>query len=174
VLCLRCKHPSDTFEAFLDLSLDIARADDVRESLEAFVRKDKLTGSNRYKCERCVFLLPAKVRRALADPGGIRCKASVDALKSFSIDKAPAVLTLHLKRFTPTGRKINGLIRYDEELDLAEYTSDGEVRLQTFPPKAGFGLTSFSYVACQLSTIRRRMPCWPQSQLWPLLLLRTD
>jgi hypothetical protein len=55
VLCLRCKHPSDTFETFLDLSLDIARADDVSESLEAFVKKDRLTGSNRYQCERYVF-----------------------------------------------------------------------------------------------------------------------
>jgi ubiquitin carboxyl-terminal hydrolase 36/42 len=57
VLCLRCKHPSDTFDAFLDLSLDIARADDIQEALESFVRKDRLTGSNKYKCEQYVVQL---------------------------------------------------------------------------------------------------------------------
>jgi len=54
-----------------------------------------------------------------------RCKKPVLAEKQFTIHEAPTVLTIHLKRFTPMGRKIGHQIRYDEGLSLQPYMSDG-------------------------------------------------
>lgn len=53
VLCLSCKHPSDTFDSFLDLSLDVpARAKTVADLLKQFIHVDKLDGDNKYNCEK--------------------------------------------------------------------------------------------------------------------------
>jgi ubiquitin carboxyl-terminal hydrolase 36/42 len=51
----------------------------------------------------------------------IRCKKLVDATKQMLIVKAPEVLSLHLKRFTPTGRKITSTIKYTASLNLDHY-----------------------------------------------------
>ena len=59
-----------------------------------------------------------------------RCKKLVVAEKQFLIEKSPLVLTIHLKRFTPTGRKVGGFIKYPEVLNLKGYMTD--VRL--LPP----------------------------------------
>ncbi|GJN88157.1 hypothetical protein Rhopal_001122-T1 [Rhodotorula paludigena] len=105
VHCLACEHNSDTFDSFLDLSLDVGReAQSVQQALNVLTRKDKLTGSNKYKCEKC--------------------KKLVNAEKNFTISEAPVVLTIHLKRFTPTGRKITGLIKYPEVLNLGPAMAD--------------------------------------------------
>lgn len=65
-----------------------------------------------------------------------RCKKLVNAEKQFTIDKAPLVLTIHLKRFTPTGRKVSGLIKYPETLNLKGYMSDVSfLPLLSFAPK---------------------------------------
>lgn len=62
----------------------------------------------------------------LADPPEyyVRCKKLVAAKKQFTINKAPQVLHIHLKRFTPTGRKIVGHISYPEQLSLGPYMSE--------------------------------------------------
>lgn len=54
-----------------------------------------------------------------------RCKKPVLAEKQFTIHEAPTVLTIHLKRFSPMGRKIGHQLRYDERLSLQPYMSDG-------------------------------------------------
>ena len=48
----------------------------------------------------------------------------VTAEKHFTIHEAPLVLTVHLKRFTPLGRKISHPLQYDEALSLRPYMSD--------------------------------------------------
>lgn len=58
--------------------------------------------------------------------GSSRCKRAVNAEKSFTIHDAPLVLTVHLKRFTPMGRKLAHPIRYDERLSLQPSMSDGQ------------------------------------------------
>ncbi|KAK4051307.1 hypothetical protein OIO90_004788 [Microbotryomycetes sp. JL221] len=105
VQCLTCQHPSDTFDSVLDLSLDLARnTTSLKQALSQFTRADQLKGANKYKCEKC--------------------KKLVNAEKRFTIDRAPMVLTIHLKRFTPTGRKIIEQIDYNEQLRLGPYMSD--------------------------------------------------
>ncbi len=48
------------------------------------------------------------------------------ASKRFTIHDAPVVLTIHLKRFSPLGRIIGHLVRYDERLSLAQAASEGQ------------------------------------------------
>ncbi|KAJ7072734.1 hypothetical protein C8F01DRAFT_972368, partial [Mycena amicta] len=100
-----CGHNSDTFDSFLDLSLDIHNLKGVRAALAKFTAIDTLSGANKYKCEKC--------------------KKLVIAEKRFSVHEAPMVLTVHLKRFTPMGRKLKHLIKYEERLSLKPYMSDG-------------------------------------------------
>ncbi|GAA6061186.1 hypothetical protein JCM10212_002399 [Sporobolomyces blumeae] len=106
VHCTSCQHNSDTIDAMLDLSLDLSnRAESVKDGLDNLVKVDHLKGQNKYRCEKC--------------------KKLVNAEKQFTIERAPLVLTIHLKRFTPTGRKVSGTIRYPEKLSLGNYMSDG-------------------------------------------------
>lgn len=48
------------------------------------------------------------------------------ASKRFTVHDPPVALTIHLKRFTPLGRKIGHPIRYDERLSLAHVVSEGQ------------------------------------------------
>ena len=50
----------------------------------------------------------------------------MNAEKRFSIHDAPVVLTVHLKRFTPLGRKLAHPIRYEERINLQQSMSDGQ------------------------------------------------
>lgn len=50
----------------------------------------------------------------------------MNAEKRFTIHDAPVVLTVHLKRFTPAGRKLQHPIRYDDRLALQPFMSDGQ------------------------------------------------
>lgn len=53
ITCHDCGNNSDTFDAFLDLSLDLDRnTETVKEALAKFVQKDQLSGKNKYKCEK--------------------------------------------------------------------------------------------------------------------------
>ncbi|SCV72777.1 BQ2448_4314 [Microbotryum intermedium] len=104
VTCEACGHASDTFDSVLDLSLDINKTSSVKEALDRFIKTDSLRGANKYKCEKCRKL--------------------VNAEKGFTIDGAPMVLMIHLKRFTATGRKIGDTIRYPDQLQLGNYMSD--------------------------------------------------
>ena len=42
----------------------------------------------------------------------------MNAEKRFTINKAPLVLTIHLKRFSPFGSKLTNLLHYDEHITL--------------------------------------------------------
>ncbi|KDR83978.1 hypothetical protein GALMADRAFT_688867 [Galerina marginata CBS 339.88] len=106
VTCRDCGHNSDTFDRILDLSLDIFRCDSMRDALRKFVAIDSLKGADKYKCEKC--------------------KKHVNAEKSFTIHEAPLVLTVHLKRFSPLGRKISHPLQYDEHLSLKPFMSAGQ------------------------------------------------
>ena len=55
-----------------------------------------------------------------------RCKKPVIAEKRFTIHEAPLVLTVHLKRFSPLGRKISHYVDYDDRLSLHPFMSEGQ------------------------------------------------
>uniref|UniRef100_A0A8C5G937 Ubiquitin carboxyl-terminal hydrolase n=1 Tax=Gouania willdenowi TaxID=441366 RepID=A0A8C5G937_GOUWI len=104
VKCLNCKAVSDTFDPFLDVTLDIQKASTVSEALEQFVKAEQLGGENAYKCSKCEHM--------------------VTATKRFTIHKRANVLTVSLKRFDDfTGGKISKHVKYSEYLDLRPFMS---------------------------------------------------
>ncbi|XP_074875429.1 ubiquitin carboxyl-terminal hydrolase 42-like [Buteo buteo] len=112
VTCLSCKAVSDSYEAFLDVPLDIKAASSVTAALEDFVRPEQLDGENCFKCSKCDKMVAAS--------------------KGFTVHCAPKVLTVCLKKFEDcTGRKISKVVEYPEYLDLQPYMSQtaGEVLL---------------------------------------------
>ncbi|TKY89204.1 hypothetical protein EX895_001735 [Sporisorium graminicola] len=132
VTCHSCGHNSDTFDPFMDLSLDVRKGiNSLTDAFRAFVAKDHLTGSEKYKCEKC--------------------KRKVDATKQFTIDAAPPALTVHLKRFTAFGGKVSRQIGFDESLNIAPYLSvnrgPARYRLYAVVHHYGSGPNSGHYVA---------------------------
>ncbi|XP_021763085.1 ubiquitin carboxyl-terminal hydrolase 23-like [Chenopodium quinoa] len=105
VKCLQCSHCSNTFDPFLDLSLEIIKADSVHKALLHFTAAEQLDGGERqYKCEKC--------------------KQKVRALKQLTVYKAPYVLTVHLKRFRHfAGQKIDKKVHFGSSLNLKPFVS---------------------------------------------------
>ncbi|XP_052427224.1 ubiquitin carboxyl-terminal hydrolase 42 isoform X1 [Carassius gibelio] len=104
VKCLNCKAVSDTFDPFLDISLEIKTAQTLSKAFEQFVKPEQLDGDNAYKCSKC--------------------KKMVTASKRFTVHRSSNVLTISLKRFTNfSGGKITKDVRYTEYLDLRPFMS---------------------------------------------------
>ncbi|KAG8803344.1 hypothetical protein FRC20_002190 [Serendipita sp. 405] len=104
--CSECGYNSDTFETFLDLSVDVGKCDTLLEMLRKFSVVEKLEGKNKYKCEKC--------------------NKQVNALKQITVHKTPQALCIQLKRFTPWGRKLTHPIEYAERLSLQDAMSSGQ------------------------------------------------
>ncbi|KAH8830323.1 cysteine proteinase [Flagelloscypha sp. PMI_526] len=105
VHCQSCGHNSDTFDTTLDLSVDVHGCETLEAALRKFVAADYLKGDDKYKCEKC--------------------KKHVNAEKRFTVHQAPNALTIHLKRFTPWGKKITHPVSYPEKISLRPYMSQG-------------------------------------------------
>jgi ubiquitin carboxyl-terminal hydrolase 36/42 len=105
VKCTHCKYESNTYDPFLDLSLEINHASSVDKALKRFTAGESLDGANKYKC-------PKENR-------------SVCAVKRMSVETAPSVLVIQLKRFefSMSGRKISKQVEFDPVLDLSPYMS---------------------------------------------------
>ncbi|KAL9249556.1 Ubiquitin carboxyl-terminal hydrolase 23-like protein [Drosera capensis] len=115
VKCLQCSHCSDKFDPFLDLSLEIARADSLHKALLHFTAAEKLDdGEKHYHCEKC--------------------RQKVKALKQLTVDKAPYVLAFHLKRFGShfSGQKIDRKVHFGPAIDMKHFVSgaygEGDLR----------------------------------------------
>ncbi|CAL1152506.1 unnamed protein product, partial [Cladocopium goreaui] len=106
VLCLKCKHPSNTFDPFMDISLEVKNASTLEKALDAFTKSEQLSGANKYQCKKC--------------------QQKVDATKMFSIHTAPPVLSFQLKRFDflhGCSGKLNKKVQFPVSLNIAPYTS---------------------------------------------------
>ncbi|NWU93771.1 UBP42 hydrolase, partial [Upupa epops] len=109
VTCFNCRAVSDSFEAVIDIPLEIQAASSLQQALGHFVRDERMDGDNCFHC--------------------VSCDKRVAASKTLTISEAPKVLTLCLKRFEGlTGKKITKIVQYPEHLDLGPYMSepDGE------------------------------------------------
>jgi hypothetical protein len=89
---------SNTFDSFLDLSLNIQNVNSLDKAIFNFSKPDILTKENKYKNPLNDQLENAK--------------------KTVTIFRAPLVLMIHLKRFSYDGRKINKFIQFEEKLNL--------------------------------------------------------
>ncbi|KAK1291501.1 Ubiquitin carboxyl-terminal hydrolase 23 [Acorus calamus] len=106
VKCLQCSYCSDTFDPFLDLSLEISKTDSVLKALERFTAVEQLDGgAKQYQCQRC--------------------KVKVRAQKQLTVDKAPYVLTIHLKRFEShmPQLKIDKKVHFEPTLNMKPFVS---------------------------------------------------
>ena len=105
VKCTECEYESNTYDPFLDLSLEITHARSVERALQHFTEKEVLDGSNKYRC-------PSE-------------KRPVRAIKRMTVEIAPRVLIIQLKRFqfSLSGRKISKPIEFSNALDLSPYMS---------------------------------------------------
>ena len=54
VTCTSCRHPSDTYDTFLDISLDINKRNcsTLSQALRHFTAPDTISGADKYKCEK--------------------------------------------------------------------------------------------------------------------------
>ncbi|NWU85080.1 UBP36 hydrolase, partial [Onychorhynchus coronatus] len=108
VKCLECKTVSDTYDPYLDVTLEVERAANIVRALELFVKPEQLGGDNAYRCSMC--------------------RKKVSASKRFTIHRASNVLTISLKRFgscsSSGGRKITKDVGYPEFLDIRPYMSE--------------------------------------------------
>uniref|UniRef100_A0ACD5ZC68 Uncharacterized protein n=1 Tax=Avena sativa TaxID=4498 RepID=A0ACD5ZC68_AVESA len=109
VRCTSCLHCSSKFDPFLDLSLEIDNAATLVKALQHFTQEELLDGGEeQYNCQSC--------------------KKKVVAKKRFTIDKAPDVLTIHLKRFSPfnPSHKIDKKVDFEPTLNLKPFVSNSE------------------------------------------------
>jgi len=115
VKCLECSYTSNTFEFFLDLSLEIKGCNSLDKALQKFTSVEKLDKDNKYKCPKCAKYVLAQ--------------------KRFSIKKPPHVLTIQLKRFnfhSLFGGKISKPVDFPEVLDLKPHLSNNNDKWNTF------------------------------------------
>ncbi|XP_028637942.1 ubiquitin carboxyl-terminal hydrolase 17-like protein B [Grammomys surdaster] len=105
IKCLHCQGTSDSYDPFLDITLDISSAQSVKQALGDIVKAEELCGDNAYNCGRCTEKMPA--------------------LKTLMVYSAPKVLLLVLNRFSDfRGEKLNREVSYPEFLDLQPYLSE--------------------------------------------------
>ena len=110
VKCMQCSHCSNTFDPFLDLSLEIVKADSLHKALKNFTAAELLDGGERqYQCQRC--------------------KQKVKAIKQLTVYNAPHVLAIHLKRFRAYdfGQKIDRKVEFGPTLDMKPFVSGSNV-----------------------------------------------
>ena len=99
--CLECKYSSKTWNHFQDLSLEVSGGiSSVAGALKAFIKPEKLSHGNEWKCDGC--------------------KKKVQAVKQMTVSRSPNVLVVHLKRFSYGGfmGKITKPIDFDFELEV--------------------------------------------------------
>ncbi|KAI7728527.1 hypothetical protein M8C21_001045 [Ambrosia artemisiifolia] len=114
VKCMQCNYCSNKFDPFLDLSLEILKADTLYKAFAQFTAKEQLDGgAKQYQCQQC--------------------KQKVKALKQLTVYKAPNVLTVHLKRFGchMSGQKIDKKVHFGPTLDLKPFVTgpyDGDLK----------------------------------------------
>jgi ubiquitin carboxyl-terminal hydrolase 36/42 len=82
VRCTKCKYNSNTYDPFLDLSLEVSgkKVHSLHDALSEFTRKETLDAANKWKCSGC--------------------KKRVCATKQLTIFRPPLTLCIQLKRFT--------------------------------------------------------------------------
>ncbi|BBH08604.1 ubiquitin-specific protease 23, partial [Prunus dulcis] len=130
VKCLQCSCCSNKFDPFLDLSLEIFKADSLQKALGNFTAAEQLDGGERqYQCQQC--------------------KQKVRALKQMTVHKPPYVLTIHLKRFRAhdPGRKIDRHVKFGPTLDLRPFVSgsyEGDLKYTLYGVLVHCGASTYS------------------------------
>jgi len=103
VCCSHCKTESNTDDPMLGISVEPWGT--LESSFKKFIEKDKLTGTERYFCEKC--------------------KKKRDAYKQMTIKRPPPVLLVHIKRFsfsrTGTRIKIKDHVQFRDNFKISPF-----------------------------------------------------
>ncbi|CAJ2649580.1 unnamed protein product [Trifolium pratense] len=130
VKCRQCSFSSNKFDPFLDLSLEILKANSLQKALANFTASELLDGGEKqYHCQHC--------------------KQKVQAIKQLTIHKAPYVLAIHLKRFYAYDphKKIKKNVEFDSALDLKPFVSgsyDGDCKYSLYGVLVHSGFSTHS------------------------------
>ncbi|XP_064645435.1 ubiquitin carboxyl-terminal hydrolase 8-like isoform X2 [Lineus longissimus] len=114
LMCLKCRKTSVKFETVMHLSLPLPSSSrcTMHDCLNLYLKEEKLSGSSKWFCPQC------KTRR--------------EASKKTEIWKLPAILLIHLKRFSSDGswhQKLNTAVDFPlHSLDLKRYVRGHRVR----------------------------------------------
>ncbi|KAG2660759.1 ubiquitin carboxyl-terminal hydrolase 17-like protein B isoform X2 [Panicum virgatum] len=136
--CCECGHSSETFEPFLDLSLEIDQVDCLEDALESFTKVEWIGDSeDKLTCERC--------------------NAQVCKNKQLTLHRAPDVIAFHLKRFTTLDNsveKIDKHVSYPLEVDLKRFHSNadtaGELKYDLYGVVVHSGLPNYGHYVCSI------------------------
>ncbi|RZC42441.1 ubiquitin carboxyl-terminal hydrolase 4 [Asbolus verrucosus] len=127
--CTHCGHCSVTFDPFWDLSLPIPqRAGQVRlaQCLDSFTREETLDGDEK-PVSVVVDAVSLESERFPLQTCS-KCKERRKCTKSFTIQKFPRILVIHLKRFSLAERfrgKLSVTVDFPlEGLDMSHYAAD--------------------------------------------------
>ncbi|KAL8207918.1 hypothetical protein R6Q57_007330 [Mikania cordata] len=108
--CCNCNHISDTFEPFVDLSLEIEDVNSLSKALESFTKVEHIEDEEMmFTCDKC--------------------KQKVFFEKQLLLDQIPPSCTFYLKRFKNDGsyvEKVEKHVEFDLVLDLQPYTCDNQ------------------------------------------------
>lgn len=101
-----------------------------------------------------------------------RCNKLVVASKGLSITQAPQALMVQLRRFTPTGGKLNDAVAYDRTFDISPYMAEGSAgarySLYAVVCHSGSGPHSGHYTSRVLSTDGKSWHMMDDSSVYPL------
>ncbi|CAL5018960.1 unnamed protein product [Urochloa decumbens] len=136
--CCECGHSSETFEPFLDLSLEIDQVDHLVDALESFTKVEQIGDSeDKLTCERC--------------------NAQVCKNKQLTLHRAPDVIAFHLKRFTTLANsveKIDKHVAYPPDVDLKPFHSNpdsaGELKYDLYGVVEHSGLPNYGHYVCSI------------------------
>ncbi|RCH82926.1 Ubiquitin carboxyl-terminal hydrolase 36 [Rhizopus azygosporus] len=113
VTCDNCNAKSNSYDRYLDLSVQLNDAESIEDALKSYIQTDVIGGDNPsengYNCEQC--------------------KQKVKAYKQMTISEIPNNLIIHLKRFeydfhADSMVKLKQRIRYPTILNMAPYMSE--------------------------------------------------
>jgi len=128
VRCTVCGYKSNTYDPFLDLSLEISRKSchNLATAFQQFTRKETLDSENRWKCSGC--------------------KKRVCATKQLTVFRPPLALCIQLKRFSYGGSLLGGFGGYGDRMGGKKITKPIEFPTQMKLPlsdgrSCGYALT---------------------------------
>ncbi|ELR25492.1 ubiquitin specific protease, putative [Acanthamoeba castellanii str. Neff] len=131
VRCGACSAIVTNYEPFLDLNLELSAGASLEEALDSYTTIEHFDLSTGYKCGRC--------------------NKVVTAQKQLTVDRAPPILVVQLKRFDVMsgGGKINKTVTFREQLDIAKVMSEdkkeeGGVLYELYGTIVHYGRTMFS------------------------------
>ncbi|KAF8672006.1 hypothetical protein HU200_049802 [Digitaria exilis] len=136
--CCECGHSSETFEPFLDLSLEIDQVDHLVDALESFTKVEQIGDfEDKLTCEQC--------------------NAQVCKKKQLTLHRAPDVIAFHLKRFTTLDNsveKIDKHVAYPLEVDLKPFHSNpdtaGDLKYDLYGVIEHSGLPNYGHYVCNI------------------------